>query len=74
MEGFGNMKKVLSVFLTLILVFSLTSVAFAAGAETALPFENSSFFEVGDYALHYRTYDAQTAEKGQILLLHGFGL
>lgn len=74
MEGFGNMKKVLSVFLTLILVFSLTSVAFAAGAETALPFENSSFFEVGDYTLHYRTYDAQTAEKGQILLLHGFGL
>lgn len=68
------MKKVLSVFLSLMLVFSLASVAFAAEAETELPFENSSYFEIGDYTLHYRTYDAQTAEKGQIMLLHGFGL
>lgn len=68
------MKKVLSVFLSLIFVFSLTSVAFAAEATTELPFENSNYFEVGDYTLHYRTYQAQAAEKGQILLLHGFGL
>ena len=66
------MKKVLSIILSILLVFSLTGVAFAAEAETALPFENSSFFEVGDYTLHYRTYPAKTAEKGQILLLHGF--
>ncbi|MGN1444319.1 MAG: alpha/beta fold hydrolase [Acutalibacteraceae bacterium] len=68
------MKKVISVFLSLILVFSLTSVAFAAEAETELPFENSSYYVVGDYTLHYRTYQAESAEKGQILLLHGFGL
>ncbi|MGN1195266.1 MAG: alpha/beta fold hydrolase [Acutalibacteraceae bacterium] len=68
------MKKILSVFLSLILVFSLTSVAFAAETETELPFENSSFFEIGDYTLHYRTYPAETQEKGQIMLLHGFGL
>ena len=68
------MKKVLSIVLSILLVFSLTGVAFAAENEPVLPFENSSFFEVGDYTLHYRTYPAETAEKGQILLLHGFGL
>lgn len=68
------MKKVISVVLSLILMFSLTSVAFAAEDVTSAPFENSSFFEVGDYTLHYRTYPAETAEKGQMLLLHGFGL
>lgn len=69
------MKKVLSVFLSLILVFSLSSFAFAAEAEPGQPFENSSFFETGDYTLHYRTYSAETdSEKGQIMLLHGFGL
>ena len=69
------MKKVISVFLSVILVFSLSSVALAAEDETSLPFDNSSFFEVGDYTLHYRTYSAETDnEKGQIMLLHGFGL
>ena len=68
------MKKVLSVFLSLIFVFSLSSIAFAAEDKTEPPFENSSFFEIGDYTLHYRTYSAETAEKGQIMLLHGFGL
>lgn len=68
------MKKFISVFLSLLLVFSLSSVAFAVQTGTELPFENSSFFEVGDYTLHYRTYPAETQEKGQIMLLHGFGL
>lgn len=68
------MKKILSVFLSLILVFTLSSVAFAADAETNLPFENSCFYEVGDYSIHYRTYPAEAQENGQIMLLHGFGL
>ena len=69
------MKKVISVFLSVILVFSFSSAALAAEDETSLPFDNSSFFEVGDYTLHYRTYSAKTDnEKGQIMLLHGFGL
>lgn len=68
------MKKIISVLLGVILVFSLSSVAFAAADVASAPFENSSFFETGDYTLHYRTYPAETAEKGQIMLLHGFGL
>ena len=69
------MKKVISVFLSVILVFSLSSATLAAEDGTSLPFDNSSFFEVGDYTLHYRTYSAETEnEKGQIMLLHGFGL
>lgn len=68
------MKKVLGVILSLLLVFSLTVGASASGVGTALPFENSSFFEVGDYSVHYRTYQPESDEKGQIMLLHGFGL
>lgn len=68
------MKKLLCAVLSIILVFSAASVAFAADiTDLFKPFENSEFFFAGDYTLHYRTYGSDTAEK-QVMLLHGFGL
>lgn len=66
------MKKVLSVLLALTLIFTALPVAFAVNTE--MPFENSAFHEIGDYKLHYRTYEAKGEEKNQILLIHGFCL
>ncbi len=65
------MKKALSLLLALLMMFSLTTVAFAADEK---PFENSSFFTTGDYTLHYRTYQPEGKAKNQILLVHGFCL
>lgn len=65
------MKKLTAIFLSLILVFSLCSTALAA--EETKPFENSEFYCVGDYTLHYRVYESPNSEK-QVMLLHGFGL
>lgn len=67
------MKKIMSFALALLMLLSCASVAFAAETQTT-PFENSSFFSSGDYTLHYRTFEPQTKEKNQIMLLHGFGL
>ncbi len=66
------MKKVLSAVLAILLIF--TAVPFAFAVNTEKPFENSAFHEVGDYKLHYRTYEAKGEEKNQILLIHGFCL
>ena len=55
------MKKVLSAVLAILLIF--TAVPFAFAVNTEKPFENSAFHEVGDYKLHYRTYEAKGTEK-----------
>lgn len=64
------MKKLLSVILSALMLFSLAVPGFAA-YET--PFEDSEFFEYGDYSIHYRVWDAQNP-KGQIFMIHGFAL
>ena len=61
------MKKVLSVLLAFTLIFTAVPFAFAVNIEK--PFENSAFHKVGDYNLHYRTYEAKGEEKNQILLI-----
>ena len=66
------MKKAVSIILALIMIFM--SVPFALAVNAEKPFDNSNFFEVGDYSLHYRTYEAKGEEKNQILLVHGFCL
>lgn len=66
------MKKTLSFILALIIAFTLTMPAFAA--EDDKPFENSCFYSVGDYTLHYRIYEPDFKAKNQIMLIHGFCL
>lgn len=66
------MKKIISILLSVVLIFGLTAVAFAADNEK--PFENSAFYTDGDYTLHYRTFEPELTAKKQILLIHGFCL
>ena len=74
MKGLTAMKKTLSFVLSLIMVFSLFAFSSFAAVGDAVPFRNSSYFESGDYSLHYRTFGDPILNKGQIMLLHGFGL
>lgn len=70
------MKKLLSVFLSLLLVCSLCVPAFASCAlseNPEKPFENSNFYETDGYTIHYRVFEAENA-KGQIFMIHGFAL
>lgn len=64
-----TLLKLTAVCLALTLLFSVT--AFAA-QEDFKPFANSAFFSFGDYDIHYRVFEAQGAEKGRILMIHGF--
>lgn len=66
------MKKILSLLLVFIMMLTLTVTAFAS--ETEKPFDNSNFYTVGDYTLHYRTYSPEASAENQILLIHGFCL
>ncbi len=65
-----RLLKTLSACLALALLFSV--VAFAAPAGEDKPFENSQFFNMGDYSIHYRVFEAQGAFKGRVMMLHGF--
>lgn len=64
------MKKILALLLSVLMIFSLTVTSFAAENK---PFEDSEFFEYGDYSIHYRVWDAEN-EIGQIFMIHGFAL
>lgn len=37
-----------------------------------MPYEDSKFFEYGDYEIHYRIVPAEGETKGRIMMLHGF--
>ncbi len=66
------MKKLISLILSALMLFTLCAPAFATAPEG--PFLNSNFYETGDYTLHYRVFEPDTAAKKQILLIHGFCL
>lgn len=68
-------KKILAAAMCLILLAAAALPVFAAGTAPAseLPFENSAFFETGEYRIHYRVYPAEQ-EKGRIFMIHGFAL
>lgn len=68
------MKKTLILLLSLLMVFSLLAFSSYAAVGDAIPFENSLYFENGDYRIHYRTYGNPSSNRGQVMLLHGFGL
>lgn len=65
------MKKAVSVLTVLILVVSCFSAAAYAESEFK-PYDNSSFFEYGDYDIHYRIQPAEGEYKGRIMMIHGF--
>ena len=65
-----KLKKPLALLLSVLFAVLLCAPAFAA-MET--PFDNSRFFETGDYSIHYRVFEAEDA-KGQIFMIHGFAL
>ena len=65
------MKKLISLLLVAVMLFSFCSIASAAEAGT--PFNNSRYYSVGDYTLHYRVFETENPTK-QILLIHGFCL
>ncbi len=65
-----KLKKPLALLLSLLFAVLLFTPAFAA---MDTPFDNSRFFETGDYSIHYRVFEAEEA-KGQIFMIHGFAL
>lgn len=68
-----KLKKLLSVLLCVVLITLSAVPVFAADEETpALPFENSIFFEDGDYSIHYRVIPSAGEFKGRVLFIHGF--
>ena len=66
------MKRLTALFMSIIMMFTLTVTAFAA--ENEKPYGNSEFYTTGDYTLHYRTYEPDAEVKNQIMLIHGFCL
>ncbi len=67
------MKKLLSVILCVVLLGMTCVSGFATSEEATKPFENSQFFEYGDYSIHYRKVEHQGSCNGRIMMLHGFG-
>ncbi len=66
------MKKAVALLTAFVLLFTLSCPVMALDSEK--PFDNSNFYTIGDYTLHYRTYLPDIAAKNQILLIHGFCL
>ena len=65
-----KLKKTLAVLLSSLLMLGLMAPAFAS---VATPFDNSRFFETGEYSIHYRVFEAPQ-KKGQVFMIHGFAL
>ena len=65
------MKKLVSVLLSLVLFLVPAAAAFALDAHYETPYENSEFFDYGEYSIHYRVIPADN-EKDHIMMLHGF--
>lgn len=69
-------KAVISMLLSVVMILALVVPAFAASPKPVVdykPYENSEFFEVGDYSIHYRQFKAKNP-KGQVFMIHGFAL
>lgn len=66
------MKKAISILCVIAMIFS-TFAMFAFAADTSFkPYEDSRYFEYGDYDIHYRVIPAEGERKGRIMLIHGF--
>lgn len=68
------MKKLISIIMVVVMAFTMSGVALACNdTVTTSPYDNSEFYTVGDYTLHYRVFEGEEV-KNQILLIHGFCL
>lgn len=66
------MKKLLSLMLVTAMLAGIFSITGFAEKELYKPFENSEYFNYGDYDIHYRVFPAAGETKGRIMMLHGF--
>ena len=66
------MKKFISIICVISIVFSAFSLFAFAEENEFMPYEDSKFFEYGDYDIHYRVIPAEGKMKGRIMMLHGF--
>ncbi len=66
------MKKFLSVFICAVLIVCAAFPAFAASQIPEKPYDNSNFYTMGDYTVHYRVLPSTGESKGRVLLIHGF--
>lgn len=65
-------KRIISLFLAVILIVSAFSSVCSAVDTSFKPYDDSQYFEYGDYDIHYRISPAKGEMKGRILMLHGF--
>lgn len=66
------MKRIISIFCIFAVVLSSLSVFGFAVDTNYKPYEDSRYFEYGDYDIHYRVTPAKGQQKGRIMMLHGF--
>ncbi|MCR5484987.1 MAG: alpha/beta hydrolase [Clostridiales bacterium] len=65
------MKKIIALLCSVVIIVLSSGTAFAADTP-AFPFDDSRYFDYGDYSLHYRVISAKGETKGRILMIHGF--
>ena len=66
------MKKIISIICAVAIVISSISMLAFAADTSYKPYDNSQYFEYGDYDIHYRVVPAKGECKGRIMMLHGF--
>ena len=62
-------KKLLAVLLSILMIFSVSSVAIFAQDEVTV---SDCYYEEGEYSIHYTVVPAEGEYKGRILFIHGF--
>ncbi len=66
------MKKIIGILCAAAIVISSVSTLAFAVDTSYKPYEDSRYFEYGDYDIHYRVVPAKGERKGRIMMLHGF--
>ncbi len=66
------MKKIISILCVIAITLSAFSLFAFADENEFMPYEDSRFFEYGDYDIHYRIVPAEDEMKGRIMFIHGF--
>lgn len=66
------MDKMMHKRIASIIICIAMLVPFTVGAAAAEPFDDSRYFNYGDYSLHYRIVSHSGEFKGRIAMLHGF--